>query len=455
MLGMIAAIAMIEAAGLAAVTLLACRLSGSSIDASMEGETVLLTTSLALTMISTAGGYSPKLILRRAPFLRAGIIGTCAAFAAMSAILLVFRTQAISPLALGGGGVIALGVVAATRRGVARLLAGHTARRYAMRTVLVGRGTVAAGLLLVGGCGDDIAPEWLGYIDDQSSEPPADGLPYLGGLPRLLELIRDGAVDQVIIALPWSARSPVLELIRRLAEYPVRVRLAPDFERRDLHHRDRDRPPALIDLTEPPLSGWTSLVKRAEDVFLGVLALIVFAIPMLIVAVTVRLDSPGPALFRQRRTGFNNRDFEMLKFRTMQHRFADADGSRQAVHDDPRITRVGFFLRRTSLDELPQIFNALAGDMSIVGPRPHAPGTRAGGRLFDEVVADYASRHRVRPGLTGLAQVRGLRGPTDTEDRLARRVDSDLEYIERWSLWLDLKVLLRTAIVVIRRTNAY
>ena len=319
--------------------------------------------------------------------------------------------------------------------------------RLVSGTVLVGGGA-AASLLRPGGCGDAIAPRWLGYIDDQPSD--AGTLPYLGGLPRLLELIRGGAVDQVIIALPWSARSPVLELIRRLAEHPVRVRLAPNLE-----HNSRDRAPPLIDLAEPPLSGWTSLVKRAEDIFLALLALAVFAVPMVIVAVTIRLDSPGPALFRQRRTGFNNRDFEMLKFRTMQHRFADADGSRQAVHDDPRITRVGFFLRRTSLDELPQIFNALAGDMSIVGPRPHAPGTRVGGRLFDEVVADYASRHRVRPGLTGLAQVRGLRGPTDTEDRLARRIDSDLEYIERWSLWLDLKVLLRTAIVVVRMTNAH
>ena len=340
--------------------------------------------------------------------------------------------------------------MAGTRTGVARILAGPRARRYAHRTVLVGNGAVAAGLLRPGGIADDIAPIWLGYIDDQEPEVATAGLPYLGGLTRLLELIRHGEVDQVIIALAWSARSPVLELIGRLAEYPVRVRLAPDLDRWPRHGV-----PALIDLAEPPLSGWTSPVKRIEDIFLAILALVVFAVPMIVIALTIRIDSPGPALFRQRRTGFNGRIFEMLKFRTMHHRFADPDGSRQAVHNDPRITRVGGFLRRTSLDELPQIFNALAGDMSIVGPRPHAPGTRAAGRPFDQVVADYAARHRVRPGLTGLAQVRGLRGPTDTEERLARRVDSDLEYIARWSVWLDLKVLLRTAICVARMTNAY
>ena len=126
----------------------------------------------------------------------------------------------------------------------------------------------------------------------------------------------------------------------------------------------------------------------------------------------------------------------------------------QAIRNDPRITRVGMWLRRSSLDELPQIFNVLMGDMSIVGPRPHAPATRAGGRVFDEVVTDYAARHRMRPGVTGLAQVRGLRGPTETEDKLVRRVDSDLEYIENWSLWLDIVVLARTALAVIGMKNA-
>jgi lipopolysaccharide/colanic/teichoic acid biosynthesis glycosyltransferase len=160
-------------------------------------------------------------------------------------------------------------------------------------------------------------------------------------------------------------------------------------------------------------------------------------------------------LFRQKRTGFNNHDFEMLKFRTMHHNKAEYAIRHQATRNDPRVTRIGALLRRTSLDELPQIINVLRGDMSIVGPRPHAPGTRAGNRPFEQVVERYAARHRVKPGLTGLAQVRGLRGETRTEETLIRRVESDLEYIDSWSLWLDLVIIVRTAVIVTRMQNAY
>jgi polysaccharide biosynthesis protein PslA len=198
-----------------------------------------------------------------------------------------------------------------------------------------------------------------------------------------------------------------------------------------------------------------STAKRVEDVLLGVLALIAFALPMLLIALAIRLDSPGPILFRQTRTGRHERSFAMLKFRTMHHELQDLEAAQQTTRDDQRVTRLGALLRRTSLDELPQLFNVLRGDMALVGPRPHAPGTRAAGRLFHEVVPHYAARHRVRPGLTGLAQVRGLRGETDTEEKLERRVESDLEYIERWSVGLDLLIVLRTAVAVLRMKNAY
>ena len=159
-------------------------------------------------------------------------------------------------------------------------------------------------------------------------------------------------------------------------------------------------------------------------------------------------------LFRQRRIGFNDRPFQVFKFRTMFADAADHDARRQVLAGDPRVTRIGRLLRRTSLDELPQLFNVLRGEMSVVGPRPHAPGTQAGSRRFDEVVANYAARHRVKPGLTGLAQVRGLRGPTPDEEMLLRRVESDLEYIARWSPWLDVQIILRTPLVVLRARNA-
>ncbi len=185
-------------------------------------------------------------------------------------------------------------------------------------------------------------------------------------------------------------------------------------------------------------------------------ALILLGTLMLLVAGWIRLDSPGPVLFRQRRVGLGGREFAMFKFRTMvaDHE-ADAPGWRQATRGDARVTRVGAFLRRTSFDELPQLFNVLRGEMSLVGPRPHAPGTCAAGRPFETVVPFYPARHRVRPGMTGLAQVRGWRGETDTEEKIICRVQSDLEYIGRWSVWLDLGLLVRTLGAILRMTNAY
>lgn len=204
-----------------------------------------------------------------------------------------------------------------------------------------------------------------------------------------------------------------------------------------------------------PLEGWGAFVKRTMDVALAILCLALFATPMLLVALAVRLDSPGPVLFRQRRTGFDNREFVMLKFRTMYHETSEPIVKQQARRDDPRVTPVGAILRRTSLDELPQLFNVLRGEMSLVGPRPHAAGTRAGGIPFEQAVPCYAARHQVRPGLTGLAQVRGLRGATETREKLVWRVASDLEYIDSWSPWLDCLILIRTAAGVLRMTNAF
>ncbi len=205
----------------------------------------------------------------------------------------------------------------------------------------------------------------------------------------------------------------------------------------------------------PSAARWRAVAKRSEDVLLAALLLLLLALPMLLLALAVRLDSPGPVLFRQKRTGRGEVMFEMLKFRTMRHRPEAGGDIRQATRGDRRVTRLGALLRRSSLDELPQLVNVLRGDMSLVGPRPHAPGTLAAGRPFHEVFPGYTARHRVRPGLTGLAQVRGHRGETETEEKLILRVESDLEYIETWSLWLDLWILLRTAFAVLRMKNAY
>jgi lipopolysaccharide/colanic/teichoic acid biosynthesis glycosyltransferase len=196
-------------------------------------------------------------------------------------------------------------------------------------------------------------------------------------------------------------------------------------------------------------------IKRTMDIMLALVGLAVTGIPMLLIAAAILLTSKGPALFRQQRIGLHGRQFVMLKFRTMHHGAEQHGGFLQATRNDQRVTRVGAFLRHTSLDELPQFLNVLAGSMSLVGPRPHAPGTCAGGRPFEAVTRNYAARHCIKPGMTGLAQIRGWRGETDTEEKLLRRIDSDLEYIATWSPSRDLLILWRTIVIVLRMPNAY
>ena len=240
------------------------------------------------------------------------------------------------------------------------------------------------------------------------------------------------------------------------------------FERRDAGEtvfRAPARPPA-----RPPAAAWrprlvmapawrldtrARLHKRCVDLTLALVALVLLTPFALGVMLAIRLESAGPVLFRQRRVGLHGQSFTVFKFRTMRQHDTIPGVLCQATRHDPRVTRVGCWLRRRSLDELPQLLNVLRGEMSIVGPRPHAPGTRAGGRLFEDVTHRYATRHCVKPGMTGLAQVRGWRGETDTEDKLLGRLECDLEYIATWSAKLDLLIIWRTPGSLSRTRNAY
>jgi Undecaprenyl-phosphate glucose phosphotransferase len=375
----------------------------------------------------------------------AALAATIAAAAAFGVLEHLEPAWLVWLVVLGAGGLITgrASAAAALRR----------LPRTNRRTVIVGAGPQAArlaaslrtdpsGLLL------------LGLVDERGTrglQPPA-GLPLLGSMPQLAAMVRRGEVDVVIVALPWSAEMRGAALLEQLSAFPVEVRLAPDLMAARLPGDGRPVVPPL--LCARPISGLGALLKTVSDYVLAGTALAVAGVPMLLIALAVKIDSPGPVLFRQRRTGFNDRSFYVFKFRTMYADATDHEASRQVLAGDPRVTRVGRFLRRTSLDELPQLLNVLRGEMSFVGPRPHAPGTLAGNRRFDEVVANYAARHRVKPGLTGLAQVRGYRGPTPTERQILLRVESDLEYIGRWSLWLDFLIILRTLLVVVRMRNA-
>jgi len=208
-------------------------------------------------------------------------------------------------------------------------------------------------------------------------------------------------------------------------------------------------------LVDRPLRGWGAVVKRLEDIVLASILLILSLPIFAVIALTVWVDSPGPIIFRQRRHGWNNRSFDVLKFRTMRWMPSDSLSLVQTSRQDDRIAKVGRILRRTSLDELPQLFNVLKGDMSLVGPRPHAVDMRTEDRLGHEIVDEYPHRHRVKPGITGWAQVNGCRGATQTAEQVRRRVELDLFYAENWSVLLDLKILLKTLGCVISGKNAF
>ena len=206
---------------------------------------------------------------------------------------------------------------------------------------------------------------------------------------------------------------------------------------------------------DKPLGDWGPLVKAIEDRVIASIALVIFAPIMLLVALAVKIDSKGPVLFRQNRFGLNNELIGVFKFRSMFSNMTDQSAAKLATRNDPRITRVGRFIRRTSLDELPQLFNVLMGDLSLVGPRPHATKASAAGALYENAVQGYFARHKVKPGMTGWAQINGWRGETDTAEKILRRVEHDLHYIENWSLTFDLYILARTPLALLNTERAY
>jgi Undecaprenyl-phosphate glucose phosphotransferase len=299
--------------------------------------------------------------------------------------------------------------------------------------------------------------EVVGIFDDRSDRIPLDCRAVTGRLDDLITLGKEGVIDRIVITLPWSAEQRLHEIRNKLQALSIDISLCPDgiafstMSRREAEFGDLP----LLALAERPLRRWDAVTKRIEDIVLASLALFVFGPMMCLIALAVRLDSPGPALFRQRRHGFNNREIDVYKFRTMRTDMADAGGGVQTRRGDARITRLGAILRRSSLDELPQLLNVLKGDMSLVGPRPHPVGMKTKNKLCHEIVETYAHRHRVKPGITGWAQVNGFRGATSEPEHLVRRVECDLYYIEHWSLLLDLKILMRTVTSIVTTDNAF
>lgn len=302
--------------------------------------------------------------------------------------------------------------------------------------------------------------EVVGVFDDRRTRISRDiaGIPLSGGMTELAALAEAGDVDRVVIALPLTAMQRIAQLVKSVYALPLIIDVGFDAcpsEVINFKSANRIAGSLLIEIFARPLDGWRHFVKICEDRLLSAI-LLLMALPLIcVIAVLIKLDSPGPVFFRQPRYGFGGRVFEAIKFRTMYVTQTDALGAQLTRRDDPRITRVGRFLRRTSLDEVPQLFNVLRSEMSLVGPRPHPLAAKAADVLYHDAVGHYALRHRVRPGITGWAQVNGWRGETETLAQLQKRVEYDLNYIEHWSLWLDIRILLRTAICVFRNADVF
>ncbi|MFZ1960382.1 MAG: undecaprenyl-phosphate glucose phosphotransferase [Methylovirgula sp.] len=389
--------------------------------------------------------------------------GLACIFGAALVVGMSFRLEAVYPrsflLAWFGCGLLALGC---ERIGLA-LFVDRLIRtgRLVRRTVIVGGGSAADGLLQQLARQQQADLQVLGIFDDRTDERSPTvvaGFPKLGSVDDLIEFARRTRIDLVIFTLPITAEQRLLEMLRKLWILPIDIRLA--AHRNELHFRPHSYSyigtVPLIDIFDRPIADWDLVLKYCFDRIVGAILLLLLSPLMAAVALAIKLDSRGSILFKQKRYGFNNEVIEIYKFRSMYVDTLDFAAAKLVTKDDPRVTRVGRVLRKTSLDELPQLFNVVfRGNLSLVGPRPHALHARAAERQYDEVVDGYFARHRVRPGITGWAQIHGWRGETDTPEKIQGRVECDLYYIENWSILLDINILFATPFALFNTRNVY
>lgn len=299
-----------------------------------------------------------------------------------------------------------------------------------------------------------------GIFDDRTdarSPGVVAGYPKLGTVPELLEFARAARLDMLIVSLPLTAGGRVRAMLKKLWVLPVDIRLSAHTNKMGFKQRSYSYIGAMpfLKLADRPITGWRFVRKRAFDAVVSALLLIVLTPLMLASAIAIKLDSKGPVFFRQKRYGFNNEVIDVWKFRSMYADRCDAEARVVVTKGDPRVTRVGAFIRKTSIDELPQLWNVLKGELSLVGPRPHAVHAHLKDQPWNEVVDGYYARHRVKPGVTGWAQINGWRGEVDNLEKIKKRTDYDLYYIENWSLAFDLYILVMTPFRLFDMKNAY
>ncbi|MGE3532915.1 MAG: undecaprenyl-phosphate glucose phosphotransferase [Steroidobacteraceae bacterium] len=338
-----------------------------------------------------------------------------------------------------------------------RLVAPHILNLQGERRRAIVAGMNAQGIELARRLGADPYSRFrvMGFFDDRATSRVIDSHEFsmLGRIADLPAYARDNKVDHIYISLPMASQPRILTLLDELRDTTASIYFVPDIFVTDLIQGRMDSVSGLpvVAVCETPFTGLNGLVKRGSDIVLSLLILVLTLPLLLVIALAVKLSSPGPVIFRQRRYGLDGREIIVYKFRSMT---VTEDGAtiRQASKDDARVTPVGRFLRKTSLDEFPQFFNVLQGRMSIVGPRPHAV---AHNEMYRKLIKGYMLRHKVKPGITGWAQVNGFRGETEALEKMSGRIEYDLDYLRNWSLRLDLYIIAKTAWVIFMQKEAY
>jgi Undecaprenyl-phosphate glucose phosphotransferase len=408
---------------------------------------------IAVTTMAATGGYRSTVMADRGSFIRR----TAACVIAPLLGLQALATDASYSATLLSAAISLVVAIFPTRYGAQIVV------RWVVETGLIARRAVIAGggqeaARLIRSLGERQVNDirLYGIFDDrEDARSPKQilGIPKIGGYEDLVAFVRASEIDLVIIALPCAAEKRIKWLLDEFRVLPVEVRLSTYSND---YAFSRPGQVAFLEGLKRSFSPKCRLIKRLFDVFFALGALALLWPVMLIAAVAIRLESSGPILFRQHRHGYNNRTIEIIKFRSMYAEMADPLARQVVTSGDPRVTRVGRFLRRSSIDELPQLFNVLRGDLSLVGPRPHAIEAMSSQQeRFSKIVDGYSARHRLPPGITGWAQINGWRGEIDNPQKLVERFEHDLFYIENWSFWLDLKILFRTPRSLLSSKGAY
>jgi Undecaprenyl-phosphate glucose phosphotransferase len=420
----------------------------------------LVATLLSMLTIRSAGLYDIR-ALCNGP--RNAALSLCCGFA-MGMVLFAISTgfvQTISQSWLAGW-LALLSLHFGLTRNAAALVIRPLAEqgRFRKRIAIVGGGKAAEDAILTLDNSRDIDIEIMGTFDDRAggrSPNTVGDHRKIGKISELADFARQQRVDMIIVAIPLSAEARLLHILKRLWELPVDIRISGSASALKFSPRAYSQLGnlPLLAVFDRPLRGWQLFLKGALDRVLAAIAIILLSPLMIGAAIAVTLESKGPVIFKQRRYGFNNELIEIYKFRSMYTDRTDHNASKLVTRDDPRVTKVGRIIRKTSIDELPQLFNVLKGQLSLVGPRPHATGAKAAEALYEQVVDGYFARHKVKPGITGWAQINGWRGETDTKEKLEQRVKHDLEYIDKWSLWFDLYIILKTPFALLKSDNAY